>query len=113
MVFASGELGEIAYFLINIESKLVVAVYHELVPDIRQPFFFDKAGHHTIRMTTNKLVIGLEHSQILVEGGLMQTYFLLKNFRRPYVGILIFKGTNLQEISNSRHPDSPSAVLCV
>ena len=50
VLFASGEVGEIQFFVWEQVSGLVAAVFREIVHDEKRPFFFNDAGQHILRM---------------------------------------------------------------
>ena len=50
VLFACGKVGEIEFFVWDRCSGITLAVFREVQPDLGKPFFFDEAGHHTLRM---------------------------------------------------------------
>ena len=50
VLFACGKVGEIEFFVWEKQSGVTLAVFREVQPDLQNPFFFNEAGHHTLRM---------------------------------------------------------------
>ena len=50
VLFESGKVGEIEFFVWERQTGITLAVFSEIQPDLEKPFFFCEAGHHTLRM---------------------------------------------------------------
>ena len=53
VLFACGKVGEVECFVWDRQSGITLAVFREVQPDLRKPFFFSEAGHHILRMKRN------------------------------------------------------------
>lgn len=50
VLFESGKVWEIEFFVWDRQTGIMLAVFSEIQPDLKKPFFFCEAGHHTLRM---------------------------------------------------------------
>ena len=57
VLFACGKVGEIEFFVWEKQSGVTLAVFREVQPDLQSPFFFNEAGHHTLRMQQERYLI--------------------------------------------------------
>ena len=48
LLFACGKVGEVECFVWDRQSGITLAVFREVQPDLRNPFFFSEAGHHIL-----------------------------------------------------------------
>ena len=57
VLLASGQVGEIQFFVWDRHTGITLAVFREIQPDLEKPFFFSNAGHHMLRMKQERYLI--------------------------------------------------------